>query len=75
MVAGVGSMLSVKCYALCGFTQLCIIACPNNRMLGQWVMPECPPASESPDDDEPCQVEFAAESALPGRRADTPRTD
>jgi hypothetical protein len=67
-------MLSLKCYALCGFTQLCIIACPNNRMLEQSATLECSSGSELPDNDEPCKVEFAVESAPPGRQADTPET-
>ena len=64
-------MMSMKCYALCGFTQLCIIACPNNRILGEEALLLCPPDGETEDDALPLKIEFADSSEL--RRDDQDR--
>ena len=61
-------MLNLNCYALCGFTQLCLIACPNNRVLGQDAMILCAPALAPRRDDERLRIEFAANTALPRRK-------
>ncbi len=60
-------MLSLQCYASCGFTQLCIIACPNNRVLGENAVLLCSFLAELPDDGEPLRIEFAADATAPLR--------
>ncbi len=52
-------MKSVICFAPCGLSQLCVIACPNNRALGQGVIVTCPNYPELADDQTPMKVEFA----------------
>ena len=57
-------MMSMKCYALCGFTQLCIIACPNNRNLGELAVLLCSSDLEPEDDSLPLKIEFADPAEL-----------
>jgi hypothetical protein len=61
-------MLDLKCYAPCGFTQLCVIACPNNRRLGESAALVCSSDLELEDDTLPMRIEFADRSEL--RRED-----
>lgn len=63
-------MVNLKCYAPCGFTQLCIIACPNNRALDQNGMLQCSSDLELAEDLEPLSVEFADESVPPRSERD-----
>lgn len=65
-------MMSMKCYALCGFTQLCIIACPNNRILGEETLLLCPPDGETEDGTVPLKIEFAGRSELRRDEPDRP---
>jgi hypothetical protein len=52
-------MPSLKCYAPCGFMQLCIIACPNNRILAEPADILCASEVEREDDNVPLKIEFA----------------
>ncbi len=63
-------MLNLNCYALCGFTQLCLIACPNNRVLGQDAIILCAPEPAPRRHDERLRIEFATRTArtAPPRR-------
>ncbi len=63
-------MKKMDCYAPCGFTQLCMIACPNNRVLDQYAMLVCSSTLQSVDDGEPMQIEFDAGSGRTRRRED-----
>jgi hypothetical protein len=51
-------MKSLTHFAPCGLTQLCIIACPNNRWLGLGPALECQGDAGLPDDKESWKVEF-----------------
>ena len=59
-------MLNLKCYAPCGFTQLCVIACPNNRRLEEPAALVCSSALEFEEDTLPLRIEFADRSELRG---------
>jgi len=62
-------MLNLKCPAPCGFTQLCLIACPNNRMLNQDGTLQCSSGIVLSNDTEPLAVVFGTEWApLPRER-------
>ena len=65
-------MSSLQCYASCGFTQLCIIACPNNRVLEENAVLLCSFLSELPDDGEPLRIEFAADATAQRRSDEEP---
>jgi|GEM_PF-5495931 hypothetical protein len=61
-------MLSLRCFAECGWSELCIIACPYNAQLDQKSAPTC--ARESPvtvDENELLEVIDASEQVQPGR--------
>jgi hypothetical protein len=65
-------MLNLRCSAKCGFTQLCLIACPNNLVLDQ---DETLQYSSSPilsDETEPLAAEFATEWVPLPREGDSP---
>ncbi len=55
-------MLNLKCYAPCGFTQLCVIACPNNRRLGESAALVCSSDLELGKDTLPLRIEIADRS-------------
>ncbi|MCL4396543.1 MAG: hypothetical protein M1482_17360 [Chloroflexi bacterium] len=66
------------CRAPCGLVQLCLIACPNNRVLDEGKSAVCM-AESSDEPDQAFQVEFAAHNcdgygqgrsgAVPGQAA------
>ena len=66
------SMVNLKCYAPCGFTQLCLIACPNNRALDQTGTLQCSSNLELSDDGELLTIEFAMQSVPQQHERDAP---
>ena len=59
-------MLNLNCYAPCGFTQLCVIACPNNRRLGESAALVCSSDLELGEDTLPLKIELADSSRRVG---------
>jgi hypothetical protein len=53
-----------SCFASYGLTQLCAVACPNNRLLAQELAVECQDHLELSDDLAALKVEFANRSAV-----------
>ena len=52
----------LNCAGICGLAQLCIIACPNNQLLGHPLTVQCAARMDVPDDGAPLQVVIGDES-------------